>query len=90
MAQTVTTATGTNQEVAARMIEKLQDHADAFGVGVDGELAQGLQNFLADVVKEEREEAAHDESYEGLTADVANRLGEALQRFAKSVERGNF
>lgn len=90
MAQTVTTAAGTSQEVAARMIEKLQDHADAFGVGVDGELAQGLQNFLADVVKEEREEAAHDESYEGLTADVANRLGEALQRFAKSVERGNF
>lgn len=90
MAQTVTTAAGTNQEVAGRMIAKLQDHADAFGVGVGSELEQALQNFLADVIKEEREEVAHDESYEGLTADVANRLGEALQRFAKSVERGNF
>ena len=90
MAQTVTTAAGTNQEVAARMIEKLEDHADAFGVGISGNLSQAMQNFLADVIKEEREEAAYDESYEGLTADVVNRLGEALQRFAKNVERGNF
>lgn len=90
MAQTVTTTTGTNKEVAARMIEKLNNHADTFGVDMTGQLEQALQNFFADVIKEEREEAAYDESYEGLTADVVDRLGETLKRLAKSVDNGTF
>lgn len=90
MAQTVTTAAGTNNEVAARMIEKLHSHADLAGVEITGNLEQALQNFLADVINEEREEAAYDESYEGLTAGVAYRLGAAMQRLSQTIKNGNF
>ena len=90
MAQTVTTTTGANYELAARMIEKLEDHADTFGVGISGNLSQAMQNFLTEVIREERDESTHDASYECLTADVVNRLGEALQRLATDIEDGNF
>ena len=90
MAQTVTTTTGANYEVARRMIEKLHDHADSFGVEVTGQLEQALENFFTDVIREERDESTHDKDYEGLTADVADRLGETLKRLAKTIENGNF
>ena len=90
MAQTVTTAAGTSNEVAARMIEKMHNHADTFGVEITGELEQALQNFFAGVINEEREEVAYDESYEGLPADVADRLASTMQRLAQSVANGYF
>lgn len=84
----VTTTTGTNYEVAGRIIEKLHDHADTFGVEITGQLERSLQNFFTDVIREERDESTHDKEYEGLTADVADRLGEALKRLAESVTNG--
>lgn len=88
MQNIVTTTTGTNYEVASHMIEKLHDHADSFGVEITDQLEQALQNFFTEVIREERDESTHDASYEGLTADVADRLGEALKRLGQSVANG--
>lgn len=88
MQNIVTTTTDTNSKVAGRMVEKLHDHADTFGVQIDGQLEQALQNFFENVIQEERDEFTHDKSYEGLTADVADRLGEALKRLGQSVANG--
>lgn len=92
MAQNIIQAAGTNNEheIAERLVESLVSHADTFGVGISDELMGGFQNFFAEVIEEEREEAPHDEDINGLTASVADLLASAMQRFAADIENGNF
>lgn len=92
MTKSITQAAGTRDEnkIAERLVEKLIGHADSFGVGIDGTLVEGLQDFFAEVVKEERDEGNYDETYDGLTAYVVECLAGAMQRFAASVEEGDF
>ena len=92
MTQNIVEAAGTTNEetIAERLVESLVHHADAFGVGISDELMGGFQNFFAEVIEEEREEAPYDEDVNGLTVSVVDRLASAMQRFATDIEGGNF
>ena len=49
-----------------------------------------MESFFTEVIGEEREESPFDESYDGLTADVTDRLASVLQRLAQDIANGDF
>src|SRR5699024_5529260 len=91
MAKNIAQVVGFNNEdqIADRLVRNLARHADEFGVGISDGLMNGLEDFFAEVAREEREEAIYDENYNGLVANVADRLASALQRMAADIENEN-
>ena len=91
MTKNIAQIVGFNNEdqIADRLVRNLARHADEFGVGISDGLMNGLEDFFAEVAREEREEAIYDESYNGLVASVADRLASALQRMAADIENEN-
>lgn len=92
MAQNIVKVAGTNdeQEIAQRLVEKFEREAGDFGVGFSDELRDGLTQFIADVVEEERDEAEYDEDANGLTADVMKNMAHAMLKFADNIDQGEF